>query len=403
VGSTPTRAERRRGVAPVAATARRTPDDGNGNDGRDGNGGGREGNGRRGSGSGKPRRRRRRNRRVLIVLLVIMLPFLVVGGWFAYQLRPGSDGPAVMFKVQDGWGTSEIADALSEQDVIGNTLAFKVWATATGSSTFRPGCYDLHEGLGIRGAVTALEATPSYELNDGECVPRTEGGDYELLLPPGLTVNQIAARVEEQLPGHTAAKFLEVVNSGLIRSKYQPPEVTSLEGLLFPDTYFIGRTEDEESIVRRLVARFDEIGDSIGLANAQGLTPYETIIAASLIQTETKLAEDAPLISAVIRNRLNNGMQLQIDYTLCYAKGGCPPLPTDADKALVSPYNTYLVAGLPPTPIASVTQASLEAALAPANVPYLFYVVSDANGKHAFAVTLEEHDRNVAAAREKGL
>ena len=123
-----------------------------------------------------------------------------------------------------------------------------------------------------------------------------------------------------------------------------------------------------------------------------------------LIQTEAKLAEDAPLISAVIYNRLRDGMQLQIDATLCYIKpGGCPPAPTDADKAIDSPYNTYKIAALPPTPISSVTEANLQAALAPADVPYKFYVVADANGKHAFATTLQEHERNVAAARAKGL
>jgi UPF0755 protein len=218
-----------------------------------------------------------------------------------------------------------------------------------------------------------------------------------------LSLAQIAQRVEAQLPGRSAAKFLEVANSGTIRSKYEPPEVTSLEGLLFPDTYFIGRNEDETAIVRRLVGRFDEIADKVNLASAQGLTPYQVVIVASLVQTEAKLAEDAPLISAVIHNRLRDNMQLQIDFTLCYAKGGCPPSPTDADKANPSPYNTYLVPGLPPTPIASVTEASLTAALTPANVPYKFYVIADANGKHAFATTLEEHNRNVAAARAKGL
>jgi UPF0755 protein len=250
----------------------------------------------------------------------------------------------------------------------------------------------MSQGQGIRSALSLLK--------DGQEV--TTAADVKLLLPPGLTNAQIAERIG-QLPGRSAEKFLQVVNSNTIRSKYQPPEVTSLEGLLFPDTYFVGATESEEAIAKRLVARFDEIGDKIGLANAQGLTPYETIVAASLIQTEAKLAEDAPLISAVIRNRIRDGMQLQIDSTLCYAKGGCPPAPTDADKALDSPYNTYQIAGLPPTPIASVTEASLVAALNPADVPYKFYVVSDANGKHVFATTLDEHNRNVAAARAKGL
>ena len=348
--------------------------------------------GRRSGGPEADRRRGRRGLRVFIVLAVLAAPFVLGAGWFAYQMRPGSEGKAVTVAITKDMGTSEVADLLTAKGVIDSALAFKVWATIHGSGPYDAGPYQFHQGQGVRSALGALEA--------GQQVAAPV--DVKLLLPPGLTNAQIAERVG-QIPGHTAAKFLEVVNSNTIRSAYQPPDVTSLEGLLFPDTYFIGVKESEEAIARRLVARFDEIGDKIGLANAQSLTPYETVVAASLIQTEAKLPEDAPLISAVIRNRISDGMQLQIDSTLCYAKGGCPPTPTDADKAIDSPYNTYKIAGLPPTPIASVAEVALVAALNPSDVPYKFYVVSDASGKHAFATTLAEHDRNVKAARAKGL
>jgi UPF0755 protein len=326
----------------------------------------------------------------------MLLPFVLGAGWFAYQLRPGSDGPAVTFVVKKGWGTSEIADALADKGVIDSALAFKVWATATGAGPFDTGSYDLHKGLGIRGAISTLEVGH----------PQGDQADLTLLLPPGLTLQQIADRVAK-LPGRSAAKFMEVVQSGTIKSKYQG-DSPSLEGLLFPDTYSVGAKWTEEQIVQRLVDRFDEIGDKIGLANATRVMPYQTVVAASLIQTEAKLAEDAPQIAAVIYNRIADGMPLQIDSTLCYARlqttgAGCPPPPTNADKEIDSPYNTYKIMGLPPTPIASVTEASLKAALAPANVPYKYYVIADANGKHAFATTLQEHERNVAAARAKGL
>jgi UPF0755 protein len=339
--------------------------------------------------------------RVLAVVGVMLLPFVIGIAWFAYQLRPGSEGPSVTITVKEGMGTSEIAELLARKEVIGSGLAFKLWTTMSGGGPFQPGCHDLHEGLGVRGAVSLLRA-PGGELIKRKCVLPTDEPDVELFLRPALTKEQIAEKVGE-LPGHDAAEFLAVVNSGVVRSKYQPAEVTSLDGFLFPDTYLIGANWTDEQIVQRLVDRFDEIGDTTGLANAQGLTPYQVVVAASLIQTEAKVADDAPLISAVIRNRLAKGMQLQIDSTLCYAKGGCPPLPTDADKAISSPYNTYQIVGLPPTPIASVTEASLRASLAPAAVPYLYYVIADEEGHHAFATTLEEHDRNVAAARAKGL
>ncbi len=347
------------------------------------------------------------------MLAILVLPFLLGAAWFAYQLRPGSDGAAVGIKIGDtscaGTNTSAdpveietgdrsaVADALASAGVIDSALAFKLWGTVTSAGPFSDGCYELHKSQGVRGAISALEAGPAQ-------VP-----DQELLLPPGLTIPQIAERVGE-LPGKSAEKFLAATQSGAIRSKYMPPEVTSLEGFLFPDTYRIGATETEEAIVRKLVARFDEIGDEINLGSASRVSPYQTVIVASLIQTEAKLAEDAPLISAVVYNRLNDGMQLQIDATLCYARlqatgTGCSDAapPNNSDKAIDSPYNTYRASGLPPTPISSVTKASLEAAMAPADVPYLFYVVADANGKHAFATTLSEHEANVAAARAKGL
>jgi UPF0755 protein len=224
-----------------------------------------------------------------------------------------------------------------------------------------------------------------------------------LFVPPGLTLAQIADRVGK-LQGHTAEAFLKVAQSGTIHSKYQAPGATSLEGLLFPDTYQISAAATDASIVQLLVTQFDKIADKVGLSTAaHGVTPYQAAVVASLIEREVKVAAEGPTVAAVIYNRLAKKMQLQIDATLCYAKGGCPPAPTNADKTSASPYNTYKITGLPPTPIASVTEADLRAALAPANVTYLYYVVSDAAGHHAFANTLTEHNQNVAAAKAKGL
>ena len=343
-------------------------------------------------------RRTRRNRRVavLVVLAVIFVPLLLLAGWFYFQIEPrGSTGAEVTITIEDGWGTGDVASALAAADVIGSTTAFKIWASLTGAGPYTPGDYTMPTNLGVRGAVDALDVGP----------PVIPANDTTLLLPPGLTLNQIADRIA-QLPGRNRDTFLQIVQTGAVRSKYMPADVTSAEGFLFPDTYRIGEAEDEGDIAKKLVDRFDEIADRIGLASSattNGLSPFDTVVAASLIQTEAKLAEDAPLISAVIRNRLRDGMPLQIDSTLCFAKGGCPPVPTNADKAIESPYNTYKVAGLPPGPIASVTEANLAAAMKPADVPYKFYVLIDANGKHKFATTLAEHNANVAEARAKGL
>lgn len=341
------------------------------------------------------RRRDRKRRRIVLVgvAAAVLVPLLAGGIWFWLQIEPpGDPGRRVAVEVRRGWGTGEIADELSEAEVIGSALAFRVWAKLSGAGPFESGHYEMRRDLGVSSAIATLE--------DG---PR-RAPDTKFLLRPALTMRQIAERIG-RLPGRSSERFLEIVSSGTIRSQTFP-EVTNLEGLMFPDTYFVGANESEESIARRLVARFDEIAVRVGLTDAvsrNGLTPYETVVAASLLQTEAKLAEDAPLIAAVITNRLRQDMALQIDSTLCYAKGGCPPSPTNADKQIESAYNTYRIQGLPPTPIASVTEANLAAMLTPADVPYLFYVLIQENGKHAFASTLAEHESNVAEARRRGL
>lgn len=375
---------------------------------------GRGGNGDDGRSAGDRKRGRKRNRRVLIVIAVLALPFVLGVGWFAYQLRPGSSGAAVALKIGGGscsgdaadpveiesGDRSTVADALAQEGVIDSALAFKLWGTATSAGPWADGCYELHEGQGIRGAISALD------------VPPEQAPQIELLLPPGLTVPQIAERVGQVPDGPWSAEaFLAAAKPGpTITSPYLPPEVTSLEGFLFPDTYFVLATDTEEDIVKRLVDQFNVVGGRVNLGASTRVTPYQAVIIASLIERESKAPEDAALISAVIYNRLAQGMPLQIDATLCYARlqttgVGCTDEspPNNTDKTIDSPYNTYRVPGLPPTPISSVTEASLKAALAPADVPYLFYVIADANGRHAFATTLSEHEANVAAARAKGL
>jgi UPF0755 protein len=331
---------------------------------------------------------------VLVVLALLVLPFAAAAGWVWWQIDPlTGPGADVVVEIPRDWGVSQIADELSTEGVIGNAFVFRAYAKATGGGPFQAGTYDLQKNMGARDAIAALEEGPR---------PAPRG--RELALPPGLTVDEIAARVGE-MPGLSAERFLEVANSGVVRSMYQPADQPSLEGLLYPDTYFVNKSQDEEDVLRLLVQTFDERATAAGIQNAPaaGMTPYEAVIVASLIQNETGIPEELPLVSAVIRNRLADGQLLQIDYTLCYAKGGCPPAPTDADKDIDSPYNTYLYAGLPPTPISSVTAEMITAAVSPADVDYKFYVLTDEEGHHAFAATLEEHEANIRDAQARGV
>ena len=349
-----------------------------------------------GPGDTEQGRHRRRRRRTFIALGVVLLPIILVlgaGGWFLYELNPpGGTGKRVTVDIPRRTGNAAIGDLLENKGVIGSSQAFQIYVGVTRAGPFNPGHYAMRENLGVRDAVGVLKSGPA------------KGPQFKLVLPPGLTLAEIADRVG-MLQGHNRDTFLQVARSGVVRSRYQPADVTSLEGLVYPDTYFVSKGETDQQILTRLVSAFDQRADEIGLSgpNAGGLTPYQTVVAASLIEREAKLDEDRPLISAVIHNRLVAGKPLQIDATVCFAKGGCNASPTAADLALDSPYNTYKIAGLPPTPISTVSVKSLQAAQNPASVPYLYYVLSDKNGKHKFATTQEEQDRNVEEARQKGL
>jgi UPF0755 protein len=338
-------------------------------------------------------RRRRRTWAVVAVLAILMLPFLVGAGWFYWQLHPpGGEGASVTVEIRPGWGTKEAGDALQSKGVIGSSLAFQVWEKVSGSGSFQAGTYRLRESMGVSAASDALGRGPSSAA---------AGTDHVVLaLPPGLRLAQIADRVGA-LPGHDRAAFLSLAQSGQIRSKYQGDQ-TSVEGFTWPDTYFVEGQTDAQ-ILQTIVSEFDQHADALNLANVSttGLTPQQTVVVASLVQAEAGSAADAPKVAAVITNRLKQQTALQIDATLCYAKGGCPPAPTNADKQIDSPYNTYRVTGLPPTPIMTVTEQSLRAAIAPANVPYLFYVTGK-DGVTYFATTLAEHEANIKAHGVRG-
>ncbi len=322
------------------------------------------------------------------MLGLLSLPFVVAIGWFWYQVDPpGDPGPLVDVQIPKGAGVGTIADRLEARGVIGSALAFRIYARFSGSDTFQAGSYRIHRDLGASAAIDALDRGPRQVYR-------------KLALPPGLRFDEIARRIG-RLPGLSAERVLALASAGAVRSVFEPAGVNSLEGLTWPDTYYVERHEDEQKVLGTVVRAFDDHARALGLDAATD--PYRAVVVASLIQREAGVDEDRPLIAAVIENRLRDGMALQIDATVVYARGGGSQPLTDADFALPSPYNTYVVAGLPPTPISTVTAPSLTAALHPASVPYLYYVLTDKNGKHAFAETYAQHQANIADARRRGV
>jgi UPF0755 protein len=338
-------------------------------------------------------RRHRRVAYVVIALVVVPLSvILVAGGWFWWQLDPpGKPGDTVQVQVERGWGVPEIADELAGHDVIGSSLVFNVYARLNGDTKFQAGTYEMREGMGVRGAIDALKDGPRIDYTN-------------LAVPPGLWLQQVSERVGK-LPGRSGEAFLEDSRNNAVRSRLQPESVSSLEGLLWADTYRISDSEDEIDVLKTMVSLFEKKADALGLSNATvgPYGPYDIVKIASLIESEAAVEADRPLIASVIYNRLAQGMPLQIDATLIYARGKPDERDlSNTDKQIDSPYNTYVHAGLPPTPISSVSEASLRAAMAPAQTNFLYYVVADKSRRHAFAATYEEHLANIERAKEAG-
>ncbi|HZN15575.1 MAG TPA: endolytic transglycosylase MltG [Acidimicrobiales bacterium] len=332
----------------------------------------------------------------LLLAVGALVAVIGVGGTVlvAREVTAGSPGAEVNLTIPAGASTQQIAAILDAKHIIRSARFFRFYVRVKGSGPFEAGDYTFRLNQSYGDAVGVLRKGPGISFN-------------RLTIPEALTLKDIADRVG-QLPGRSAAKFLEVAASGVVHSVYQPPGSTNLEGLLFPDTYFVDPKDDETAILRRMVAEFDKVAGELGLGNApgpSGLSAYQTAVVASLVESESKVDADRPKIAQVIYNRLDKGMRLQIDATVIYARGGRRPngQVLFRDLEVDSPYNTYKFTGLPPTPIAAIGRASLRAALAPERGPWLYYVKFQADGTHKFATTLDEHNRNVADARRRGV
>lgn len=337
-------------------------------------------------------------RRWPFVLLGLVVVGVVLAGlawsWVQRQINPsGAPGQAVAVSVAPGMSTADIGELLEREGVISSATIFRYYAQFTGAGSIQAGNYTVRKGEELSKVFDVLEGGASVDMGQ------------PITVAEGLRLEEIAAAVGK-LPGRSADRFMEAARSGTARSQYQPPNSTNLEGLLLPETYFVAPDEDETKILRRMVDAFDKVATELNLSGGaarRGITPYQAVTVASMVEREARVPEDRGPIAQVIYNRLAKGMALEIDATVLYALGEHKDTVLFKDLEIDSPYNTYKVPGLPPGPIASPGRRALEAAVNPAPGPFLYYVVIEANGKHAFAVTGEEHNRNIQAAAKKGL
>jgi UPF0755 protein len=356
----------------------------------------------------------------IAVAVAIVLVAGWVGWWYVERAKPdGALGEPVPFTVVEGDTIESLAARLEREGFVEDASVFTWYIDREGGLEVVPGYYQIRPNDHI-GNVLARLRTPPDETY------------IQVTFPEGFTIEQMAARLAEEQPRLSAAAFVAAANAPDVISALRPGGITSLEGLLFPDTYQVSNADNEGQVVERMVTLMERVAgqeDLAAKAAALDRTPYEILIIASMIEREAKLEEDRPKIARVIYNRLSAfiDMPLQIDATVYY--GQDRSVPFSELRQIDTPYNTYLRKGLPPTPIANPGRASIRAALNPAANPpsgdpmcvqlrqlaaergeavtppcvYLYYVLADEQGGHAFAATDYQHQVNVDAAAEAGL
>ncbi len=298
------------------------------------------------------------------------------------MLLPLKPSEAKFVLLRPGYATRRIASELKNAGVIRSSSAFLIWHYFHRQRSLKAGEYLFERSADIR------------EVHD-----RLSRGDifvHTVVIPEGYTMFDIAQAVQDSGLGNRE-EFLNIVKSNVGLISDLDPQAISLEGYLFPDTYHFTRAQSLSEVVREMVKRFRKEANAIGLNE----DVHRVVTMASIVEKETAVPEERPMVAGVYYNRLAKRIALDADPSVIYAKlldGSYQGVLRHEDMRVNSPYNTYRHPGLPPGPIGNPGRSSLEAAMRPAKSDY-YYFVSDGNGRHRFSHSLEEHNRNVAALR----
>ncbi len=308
--------------------------------------------------------------RKLIVLATLLAIFTV--GFFIWWKNGTSavnikDKSEKVFVVQRGAGIRAIGNNLKKEGLIKDPIVFFLFLKKNARDTaIQAGDYKLSPSMNLEQVVNTM--------SHGTL-------DIWVTIPEGMRADEIADILQNEIPSYDSS-WREELNKN--------------EGYLFPDTYLFPRDSDIASIIAIFRNNFDKKIAEAGLTGRNDL--LDIIIIASLVEREALKDEEKPYIASVISNRLRDGMALDIDATLQYAKGKVGDkwwtVPTGEDRKINSPYNTYLNPGLPPLPIANPGIEAIRAAANPASSVYYFYI-HDQNGNVHFSKDFEEHQRNI--------
>lgn len=332
-------------------------------------------------------------RSAVISIAGLSIAIIVLITWVSlyYMLTPLSrnpKSPVILIRVRIGASQREIGELLKKKHIIRSAAGFVLASRVAGV-----------RGHMVAGSYEVSSSMSPKEIAIEIAMGRTSN-EY-VTIPEGYTIRQIAARLAGR---HMAdeAKFVKMATTQgrqFVTNKFRAPN-NNLEGYLFPDTYRIPKGTSENQIIAMMLDNFRNkvmpLGSDVFAKYPDKLD--HVIILASLVEREAEVPKDRKLIAAVLENRLRDGMKLQCDATIEYALPEHKNRLYYKDLKYPSPYNTYLYAGLPPTPIANPGLASIKAALEPAKVNYLYYVAKS-DGSHVFNVTYEEHKKAIAKFR----
>jgi peptidoglycan lytic transglycosylase G len=318
----------------------------------------------------------------VLALLVAFMAALVAYGRFSTAIQ--AEQPQVI-QVQAGETLRQVTHSLADRGLLRHPHLFTAFGILRGdSANIKAGEYV------VKGDVSPNELLDYFVSGLSRFVSIT--------VPEGFTLAEIAVRVEERELGRADA-FLALAHDRDFIARLPLPVDSpppSLEGFLFPETYYFHRGVGEAAVITAMVAEFNRRAAGIlrERATQVGLTPYQALILASIVEKETGVAAERPLISAVFHNRLRARMRLASDPTVIYGLDNYDGNLRRVDLLTETPYNTYKIQGLPPTPIASPGLASIQAAVSPAPVDYLFFVAKG-DGTHVFSRDYRDHSRAV--------
>ncbi len=342
------------------------------------------------------RKRNKGKKRFLISVILILCVFSVGLFYFNLQIGPydKDSDEHVLITIPKGAGLLEISDILSQKKVIKNKYFFAGLAKISHMNNgIKAGMYNIPKSFSNKEILVLLNSGKVYR------------DIIKVTIPEGFESYKIAEKLSN-LGLVDPDKFTNLVRSPSVFEEKFPflkeEGITSLEGFLFPDTYFLDKKYSEEQMIEIMLKRFNDVY-KVEYKKRQeelGFSLNQLITMASIIEREAKLEEERPIISAVFHNRLKIDMSLQSCATVQYVLKERKPVLSYEDVRIDSPYNTYKNKGLPPGPIASPGEASIKAALYPADEKYLYFVAKK-DGGHSFSVNYDEHLKRKAENKVK--